>query len=223
MTRDLRDQSPPLPDTLPIFPLPGAILLPHGHLPLNIFEPRYLNMIDWALGHGRMIGMVQPREPQSGLVADDAPVFGVGGAGRIVSFSETEDSRYLITLAGVSRFRIASELPTTDGFRNVATDFGPFAADLIETSATQADRPRLLKAMRQYLKARDLGADWSAIEQASDDALVTSLAMTCPFEPGEKQALLECDSPAARAEMLISLLEIEARAADSAAGSVVRH
>jgi Lon protease-like protein len=202
------DRMANLPAELPIFPLQGVLLLPHGHLPLHIFEPRYLNMIEHALGASRMIGMVQPRRSVPDPVPDDAEVYGTGCAGRIISFAETDDGRYLITLRGVCRFVIAGELPPLAGYRRVSTDFSAFRQDLAETAENQLNRDRLLDAARAYLRFRDATTDWSAVESASDRLLVNSLAMTCPFEPREKQALLECGDFAQQSEMLITLLEM---------------
>lgn len=205
-----------LPDVLPIFPLPGALLLPGGQLPLNIFEPRYLNMILDAMGQGRVIGMIQPapvqgETPRDPDLRDDAAIYPVGCLGRIVSFSETGDGRFLITLLGQTRFRVAEELTSRNGYRRVRPDFGDFAGDLDETADLAYDRDRLIAAAAGFFDARGLDADWSSIEDAPDTLLVTSLAMVCPFDLREKQALLECDGPAARAALLTDLLEMSAR------------
>ena len=201
-----------LPGTLPLFPLTGVLLLPHGHLPLNIFEPRYLNMTIDALGQGRMIGMVQPRQPQPDPVADSAELYPTGCAGRIISFAETEDGHYLITLLGVSRFRIVAELEPAGGYRRAGAGYGPFARDLgIDAGAT--DRPRLLEAVKAFFRVKGLDTDWRALEDAPDDALVTSLSMLCPFEPREKQALLECAGLAERGKLLTELMEMALREA----------
>ncbi len=201
-----------LPGTLPLFPLTGVLLLPHGHLPLNIFEPRYLNMTIDALGQGRMIGMVQPRHAQPDPVADTAELYPTGCAGRIISFAETEDGRYLITLLGVSRFRIVAELEPAAGYRRAGAGYGPFAGDLgVDPGAI--DRPRLLEAVKAYFRVKGLDAGGCALEDAPDDALVTSLSMLCPFEPREKQALLECAGLAERAKLLTELMEMALREA----------
>jgi Lon protease-like protein len=205
-----------LPDMLPIFPLPGALLLPGGQLPLNIFEPRYLNMILDAVAHGRLIGMIQPTPVAGEAPGDpdlrDAPaIYPVGCMGRIVSFSETGDGRLLITLLGQSRFRVAEELPGKDGYRRVRPDFRDYTDDLDDTAAVAYDRGRLRAAAARFFDARGLKADWSSIEDASDGLLVTSLSMVCPFDLRDKQALLECDGPAARAALLTDLLEMSAR------------
>ena len=213
-----------LPDVLPIFPLPGALLLPGGQLPLNIFEPRYLHMIIDAMGDGRLIGMIQPK-PQPGEDApgdpdlrESPPVYPVGCCGRIVSFSETGDGRLLITLLGQSRFRIAGELAVHNGYRRVRPDFAPFANDLDDDIPAGLDRARLLDAAARYLDANGLKTDWEAIEEAPDALLVTSLAMVCPFDLREKQALLESDTPATRGALLTELLEMGARGPAPAPG-----
>lgn len=198
-----------LPAVLPIFPLPGALLLPHGHLPLQIFEPRYLRMVEHALGDIRMIGMIQPLGEDPGLVADNAEVYQVGCAGRIVEFSETDDERYLITLRGICRFRLVDEMPPTQGFRRVVPDFGPFHLDLEEVDERDVfDRTEMLDAANGYLRTKDLAVDWSAVETIPDDELVSALSMICPFEPREKQALLECQGCHDRSQMLMSLFEM---------------
>ena len=201
-----------LPHVIPLFPLPGVMLLPRGRLPLNIFEPRYLQMIQDAMASHRMIGMIQPADPRARL---DAPeVYPVGCAGRITSFSETPDNRFLITLTGVCRFAIARELEM-DGllYRRVRADYGRFAADLPEPAPLVVDRDRLLPALRSYFERHGLTADWGAIDRADDEALVTCLAMACPFEPGEKQALLECTDESKRADMMQALFEFAAHGA----------
>lgn len=204
----------PLPDVLPIFPLNGALLLPRGHLPLHVFEPRYRRMTEAALASERMIGMIQPRSAESETVEDDASVYETGCAGRIISFTEADDGRFLITLRGICRFRIAEELPLLDGYRRVRPDFASFRDDLQESEDVAVDRDRLLATVRSYVRAKELTADWDAIKEASDEALVIALAMMCPFEPREKQALLECSGIGARTELLISLLDMGVRASD---------
>ena len=177
-----------LPETLPIFPLSGVLLLPGGKLPLNVFEPRYLAMIFDALAGHRMIGMVQPQQPGGfagdGLPTDDGrpKVHKVGCAGRIVSFNETEDGRLLLALSGVCRFDILREL----------------------------DRERLMAALAAFFRGRNLSTDWDAVKQAADANLVTSLSMVLPFGPAEKQALLEAADSTARAKLLIAFLEMNA-------------
>lgn len=203
-----------LPTELPIFPLSGALLLPHGHLPLHIFEPRYLNLVEEALGAGRVMGMIQPKEVHTHPTPDTADLYAVGCAGRIVSFSEMDDGRLLITLRGIKRFRLADELPLYRGFRRIIADYTPYDEDRAEPPRDTVDRSRLIAAARAYLKQREMTCDWQAVQGASDLAVVTSLAMMCQFEPHEKQALLECENFVERAGMLISLLEMGAHSAE---------
>ncbi len=210
------------PPVLPIFPLPGVLLLPRGRLPLVLFEPRYVTRALDALGHRRVIGMVQTKDEEPHPVRDDAPVHDIGCAGRITQFSETDDGRLLITLTGVSRFRIAQELDAEHGYRRVKADFGAFAADLREGEGVLADRPRLIEALRVYFTVKGLDADWEAIGKADDEALVTSLAMICPLAAAEKQALLETNDSLERAELLTGLIEMAAREGDRAP-TTVRH
>jgi Lon protease-like protein len=200
-----------LPASLPIFPLPGALLLPGGRLPLNIFEPRYLNMVRDAIAGERLIGMIQPNQD-----SDDpgsAETYRTGCAGRIVAFSETEDHRYLITLAGLIRFDVASELPLEQGYRRVAPNYERFRDDLGEDT-DDIDRESLLEALRAYFEVSGLDSDWSAVEKAPDESLVTSLAMACPFDPPEKQALLEAMTLSERAETLITILRMSVLESD---------
>jgi Lon protease-like protein len=195
-----------LPRILPIFPLPGTLLLPTGKLPLNIFEPRYLAMVGDCLAWGRILGMIQPSGPPVG--GDEPPIFETGCAGRVSTFSETEDGRLMITLTGVCRFHVSEELTAPRGYRRVVADWAPFAADLGDAPEFSFDRKRLLEALKPYLKLHNMELNWRAIESASDHALTTSLCMSCPFEPREKQALLECQDPARRAQTLTALVEM---------------
>jgi Lon protease-like protein len=203
-----------LPEVLPIFPLTGILLLPRGRLPLNIFEPRYLAMIRDALGGERLIGMVQPSEPQRDNIGQgtlNPPVYPVGCAGRITQFAEADDNRFLVTLTGVSRFRIVEELPLLSGYRRVIANWRPFAGDHDASGeATGFDRSRLLRGLKGYFAQRQLSADWNAIEKAPSEYLVTSIAMACPFAPSEKQALLEAADLDERARLLTTLVEMAA-------------
>lgn len=193
------------PTVIPVFPLPGAILLPRGQLPLNIFEPRYLRMVDDALGSARIIGMIQPRDDSP----SPRPLYDVGCAGRITSFSETGDGRYLITLTGTLRFRVASELQRGTPYRLASVDYENFIADADpDPSEGLIDRERLFDAMRDYLSTERLSADWEAAVEAPTEALINSLAMGCPFAPNEKQALLEAPRLADRASCLITLMRM---------------
>ena len=198
-----------LPDVLPIFPLAGALLLPRGHLPLNIFEPRYLNMIEDALAGERMVGMIQP-DDTAPTVAGEPGVFPIGCAGRLVNFEETDDGRFLITLKGVSRFTVTEELATIRGYRKVAADWTAYAGDLGPEPPVGFDRTALMTALRSYFKLQGIKANWDALSETPDERLVTSLSMICPFEPSEKQALLEAADLAERAEILKTLVQMAA-------------
>jgi Lon protease-like protein len=195
-----------LPRSLPLFPLSGVVLLPRGQLPLNVFEPRYLEMVDYALTGDRLIGMIQPAESEDKAAAPR--LSHVGCAGKIVSFRETEDNRYLISLAGICRFRLAGEMQTTTPWRVGHCDFAGFAGDLAQPREETFPRDRLLKALKAYLTSRDMQADWNSVMTAPGEALINALAMMCPFDPVEKQALLEAEGVRERASTLIALLEI---------------
>jgi len=207
-----------LPAILPVFPLSGALLLPRGHLPLNIFEPRYLHMIDDALGLGRIFGMVQPAEPEGDPVNDHAALFPVGCAARIVSFEESTDGRYMIALRGLCRFRIGDEVPIENGYRRCHADYSAFGGDLAEDNSRIDDRGRLLIAVRRYLEMQSIEVDWGSLEDTADEALVTSLAMICPFEPREQQALLTSPDLQTRGKLLASLMEMALLEGDSGSG-----
>ena len=200
-----------LPEVLPIFPLTGTLLLPRGRLPLNIFEPRYLAMTRDSLGGERLIGMVQPNEPQRDNIGQgvmNPPVYKIGCAGRITQFSEADDGRYMLTLTGVSRFRIVDELPLLSGYRRIVPDWLPYAHDRDQPEELQFDRSRMIRGLQNYFAQRKLQVDWQAIEKAPAEHLITSLAMACPFAPSEKQALLEAADLNARAELLTTLVEM---------------
>ena len=195
-----------LPGSLPLFPLTGAVLLPRGVLPLNIFEPRYLEMVDYARSGDRLIGMIQPTEHEDSVLKPRLSQ--VGCAGKIVSFQETQDNRYLITLAGLCRFRLTGEMESSTPWRAGFTDFGAFAGDLAQAPEEDFPRERLLAALKAYLNTRDMKADWKSVMTAPGEALVNALAMMCPFDPAEKQALLEAQSFQDRASTLMALLEM---------------
>ncbi|MFQ5466968.1 MAG: LON peptidase substrate-binding domain-containing protein [Kiloniellaceae bacterium] len=201
-----------LPETLPIFPLPGTLLLPDGRLPLNIFEPRYMAMVRDAIAGARAIGMIQPREAARDVGA--ARVYGTGCAGRIVGFEETDDGRYLIELRGIARFDVAEELPPHNGYRRVRADYTRFRRDT-QDDETLVDRDRLLSTQGSYLDAAGIEGDWDVIEEADDAPLVTSLAMMCPFSAPEKQALLEAATLAERASTMTTLMEMALHAPDA--------
>jgi len=200
-------QQAALPTEFAVFPLEGALMLPRGRLPLNIFESRYLRMIDDALGSGRVIGMVQP-DPVRGATPTGPALYRTGCLGRITSFSETEDGRYLVTLSGLTRFWTGVELEVHRGYRRVRADFARFAADVADAEEDAIDRKRLLAGLRSYFTAQGFDAKWDSINEMDDDALVTTLAMVCPFEPSEKQALLEAPGLRDRANALTALLEM---------------
>jgi len=195
-----------LPHSLPLFPLSGVLLLPRGQLPLNVFEPRYLEMVDYALAGDRLIGMIQPAESEDKVATPRLTQ--VGCAGKIMTFRETEDNRYLITLNGICRFRLSGEMPAATPWRAGYCDFAAFAGDLAQPRDEDFPRDRLLKALKNYLSNRDMQADWSSVMTAPGEALINALAMMCPFDPAEKQALLEAEGVAQRASALIALLEI---------------
>jgi Lon protease-like protein len=212
-----------LPAEIPVFPLAGVLLLPGGRLPLNIFEPRYLAMTRDAIRSERVIGMIQPAEPER---PGHAPALQqVGCAGRITAFSETDDGRYLITLGGLARFRIASELPIVSGYRRVQAEFAPFAEDMAENPALELDRGRLLRALKGFFQQQGIKADWEQIERTADAALITSLAMVCPFEPQEKQALLEAGTATERGRVLTALIEMAllGGSGSGSSGEAARH
>jgi uncharacterized protein len=200
-----------LPITLPVFPLTGAVLLPRGQLPLNVFEPRYLAMIDAALAGTRFIGMIQPVEHEETVLSPGLTK--VGCAGRITSFRETDDRRYLITLTGICRFRVAEELIVDSPYRQVRPDYTSYLDDLVEDSSDHFPRDRLLNALKAYLSHRDLKADWRAVTNAPPETLVNALAMLCPFEPMEKQALVEARNWRERVDTLVALLEMDSTSA----------
>ena len=198
-----------LPTEFAVFPLPGVLLLPRGRLPLNIFEPRYLAMTEDALATGRMFGMIQPDQALPDTPNGPA-LHRVGCLGRLSSFSETEDGRLLITLTGLARFSVASEVDMRRGYRRVIGDFSRYRADLNEPDATAIDRNGLLEALRGYFAHRGVEPNWDAVNRLADDALVVTLAMVCPFEPIEKQALLEAPGDTERADTLLALLRMGA-------------
>ena len=200
-----------VPDVIPVFPLPGALLLPRGQMPLNIFEPRYLAMVDDALRSGhRLIGMIQPDPAHPGADPDKPHLFQVGCVGRMTQFAESGDGRYLIQLTGVARFRIAEELSVTTPYRQCKVTYQPFADDFTpRMGEDEVDRKALLRALTSFLKANNLKADWDGIENAPNEALVNALAMMSPYDAAEKQAMLEAPDLKTRAEILVAVTEIE--------------
>jgi uncharacterized protein len=198
-----------LPEIIPVFPLPGALLLPRGQMPLNIFEPRYLAMVDDSLRDGhRLIGMIQPDVAHSD--SETRPnLYKVGCTGRITQLAETGDGRYLLQLTGVARFRVEEEMVVSTAYRQCRVTFSPFADDFIARKGEEhVDRKTLLEALSAFLKANDLKADWKGIESAPNEALVNALAMMSPYDPAEKQAMLEAPDLKTRAEILVAITEI---------------
>jgi len=196
-----------LPAAIPIFPLTGAIVFPRGQLQLNIFEPRYLNMIDDALADERLIGMIQPAGDMAALAP---PLTEVGTVGRITSFAETDDGRYLITLTGVCRFRITQEAPAATPYRQALVSYDEFASDLTSPKRVRIDREKLRNALQRYVDTHGYQADWSAVDGAPTEALVNAVSTLCPFDAPAKQALLEAETLSDRCAALIALLEMGA-------------
>ena len=197
-----------LPDTIPVFPLPGALLLPRARLPLHLFEPRYLAMLDDVLKtSNRLIGMVQPYETPGG-----GRLHAIGCAGKVTAFSETEDGRYMITLSGASRFRIMGEVEGFTPYRRCNVNWSGFEADLGPVEKDPGfDRPAFMKALGRYLAEKGLSTDWDSLGEAEDELLINSLSMLCPFDPEDKQALLEAPSLTTRRETLMTLIEYDLR------------
>ncbi len=198
-----------LPAVIPLFPLAGTLLLPRRALPLNVFEPRYLAMVDAALAGDRLIGLIQPKvDLPGGVRATRPPLERIGGLGRITQFAETGDGRLIITLIGVARFAVTDELSTTTPYRMVRYDAERFAGDFTPGLGEEAvDRADVLKTLRAYLDANALAIEWSQFETAGNEALVDGLAMMSPCGPKEKQALLEAPDLATRAELLVAITE----------------
>lgn len=198
--------SEPLPSAVPVFPLSGAVLLPRGVLPLNIFEPRYLTMVRDAMAAkgaaNRIIGIIQPRSD-----GDPPPLYEIGCLGRISDYRETDDGRILIALTGITRFRVAAELDRQTLYRQVLSDYDGFGDDREDPEPLAAvARAGLEDVLKVYLDAQGLSADWDAVKAADDEALVTTLASVCPFDPPEKQALLEAEGLPERAATLTALM-----------------
>ncbi len=213
-----------LPQVLPVFPLPGALLLPRGKLPLNIFEPRYLAMIRDAMASSQMIGMIQPRgiaEEDAHPIPDDASLYDTGCVGRITSFEESEDGRYVITLTGLCRFDVTQEVEGREGYRRVVASYAAYEGDLVPADDRVPGRDRLLGALRAYFEREGVAADWTAVTSSGDEPLVTALSMICPFGPEEKQALLEAPTIGRRTELLAALIEMASLARND--GNAARH
>lgn len=203
-----------LPPTIPVFPLPGALLLPRARLPLHIFEPRYLQMIDDTLKTDhRLIGMIQPRAQKTG---DGRTLQSIGCAGRLTQLSETEDGRYMITLAGVSRYRITREVSGFQPYLQADVTWDGFDRDLGKPEVDKAfDRPAFLDLLNRYFEAQSLSTDWDSLKDAEEELLINSLSMLCPFEPEEKQALLEAPRLSTRRETVVTLMEFALRGGES--------
>jgi len=196
-----------LPRKIPLFPLAGALLLPRAELPLNIFEPRYLAMVDDAMSGSRVIGMIQPAAGQE--AADVPGLMKVGCAGRITSYAEQADGRLLITLSGICRFELVEELEAITPYRQAIASYHPFAADLVSAAGAAAvNRPALLKAFRDFLEANQMSADWDQVGSAPTEVLVNMLSQLAPYPPKEKQALLEAPDLKTRADVLVALTEV---------------
>ena len=201
------DRIDALPTVIPVFPLASVLLLPRGELPLNIFEPRYLAMVEDALRADRIIGMAQPHDEQEGL---RPTIHSVGCIGKITQFAETGDGRLMLTLTGLARFRVVEEMSVLTPYRQCLVSYDEFARDLVERDGENlVDRPAILKTLRNFAEANRLKIDWKSIEQTPNEALVNALAMMSPFGPDEKQALLEAKTLATRADVLVAITEIE--------------
>ncbi|WP_420547699.1 LON peptidase substrate-binding domain-containing protein [Curvivirga sp.] len=202
-----------LPTKLAIFPLPNVLMLPGQILPLNIFEDRYLNMFEDVLSKGRMLGMIQPRDPdetemRTQIVSGVAPLFNVGCMGRVTNFEETSDGRFVIQLRGVCRFTLMEEAISDRGYREAIVDWGRFRDDLTEARTISIDKPHLMSLLERYLTLNNMNVDLRLLEKTQVEILIDALAMICPFGPVEKQALLETGTLQERAAMLITLLEM---------------
>jgi Lon protease-like protein len=201
-----------LPQTLALFPLSGAILLPRGVMALNVFEPRYLNMIDDALGGERLIGVIQPAPSEEG---EPAPrLSDVGTVGRITAFNETDDGRYLITLTGICRFDLEQEIESDAPYRQAIVAYEPFADDFKSSPGTGIDRTGLITSLKTYAALHSFQVDWHAVEQAPTETIVNVAAQICPFDAAAKQALLEAVTLEERAQALLALIEWDAASDD---------
>jgi Lon protease-like protein len=199
-----------LPEVIPVFPLPGALLLPRGQMPLNIFEPRYLSMVDDAFRDGyRLIGMIQPDVTHS--PDEERPVlFRIGCVGRITQLAETGDGRYILELTGICRYKVVEEMTVLTAYRQCKVDYFPFIDDFTARKGEDAvDREALLAVLSDFLKANNLRVDWEGVENAPNEALVNALAMMSPYGPAEKQAMLEALDLKTRAEILIAITQID--------------
>lgn len=201
-----------LPQTIPLFPLTGAILMPRGVLALNVFEPRYLNMVDDALAGDRLVGMIQPA---SGEEDNAKPQLAdAGTVGRITAFSETDDGRYLITLTGVCRFDLSQEIETGAPYRQAVVSYAAYADDFTQARGERIDRDSLIKSLKSYASLHGFVVDWDSVEQAPTETIVNVAAQICPFDPAAKQAMLEAVTLEDRTQTLLALLEWDRAAGD---------
>lgn len=223
---DLYSKPQDLPDILPVFPLQGCIMLPRSTLPLNIFEPRYLTMIDDILASHRIIGIIQPSAAstdEESPLDTSTPLRQTGCAGRLTAFSETDDGRILITLTGIARFDIVNELPQDKPYRRCQVTYTPYATDFVRGHGQDdVDWPQLLHVLKLYLNARQLSADWESIERSPAELLVNTLSMISPYGPEEKQALLEAQDLKKRSEVLMALAQMELAAPEDGSGSGIQ-
>lgn len=206
-----------LPKVIPVFPLAGALLLPRGRMPLHIFEPRYLAMIDDALRHHRIIGMIQPTSNTERLPG----LYSIGCLGKLTSWTETDDGRYMVSLTGLTRFRVEQEFETATPYRQVKANFDPYVRDFTpDTDESCVDRKRLAASLKTFFKQREMENFWPSMEQFPGEELINSLSMICPFATAEKQALLEASTLADRAHLLTALIEMTAAAHGGPAGAL---
>lgn len=215
-----------LPPRIPLFPLRGAILLPRATLPLNVFEPRYLEMIDDAMSGDRLIGIVQPiqdadHDEEESPLGRSVALRNVGCVGRVTSYQEVDDGRLVITLTGIARYDILDEAVTDRPYRVASVSYDRFASDLSEgLGEDEVDRTNLLRVLRSYLDANRLEADWAAIQRASSEFLINALCVMCPYGPEEKQALLEAEDLKRRADVLVALAEMELASSGSSGSTL---
>lgn len=216
-----------LPPRIPVFPLRGAILLPRATLPLNVFEPRYLEMLDDVMRGDRLIGIIQPdvghdHEDEESPRGRSVGLRNVGCVGRVTTYQEVDHARRVITLTGVTRYDVIDEALTDLPYRVMSVSYDRYAADLNEgLGEEQVDRPNLLRVLRSYLDANRLEADWAAIQRASSEFLINALCVMCPYGPEEKQALLEAEDLKCRADVLVALAEMEL-ASNGGSGSTLQ-
>ena len=216
-----------LPPRIPVFPLRGAILLPRATLPLNVFEPRYLSMLEDVMSGSRIIGILQPEgseddDDQESPIGKATGLRGVGCAGRVTSYQQLDDGRLVITLSGIMRFAFIGEAEAGTPYRIMSVSYDRFAADLTEGLGEEfVDRQNLLRVLKSYLEANSLKTDWSAIQRASNEFLINALSVMCPYGPEEKQALLEAKDLKSRADVLVALAEIEL-ASNGSSGSTLQ-